>query len=167
MSLERGVRGVYSEAEIEPWGHHTQFPKVPPRSSLACQLWETSHSFLINIRSYPSVSVALAVQASLTKLPGLAILKAQLILATHQRSFIFCVPTQVTNTPDCKIDFWSVRCWRCMPAHCLRTPRCPKVQDLHCCLLLMIPTWGFCRTPVLICFWGVQNSAQRENQLLD
>lgn len=44
------------------------------------------------IRSYPSVSVALAVQASLTKLPGFAILKAQLILAMHQHSFLFCVP---------------------------------------------------------------------------
>lgn len=135
-------------------------PSFPasPRSSLAHQLWETSHSFLINIHPCPSVSVALAVQASLTRLPGLAILKAQLILAAHQHSFIFCVPKQVTNTPDCRIDFWSIRCWRSMPAHCLRTPKSPKVQDLHCCLLLTTPTWDFHRASVLICFWGVQNS---------
>lgn len=117
---------MYSEAETEPWGHHAQFPKAPPRSSLTRQLWETSHSFLINIHPCPSVSVALAVQASLTRLPGLAILKAQLILAAHQHSFIFCVPKQVTNTPDCRIDFWSIRCWRRMPAHCLRTPRAQR-----------------------------------------
>ena len=136
------------------------FQKLP--CMLAPQLWETPRGFLINICPGPSVFVALALQDSFTRLPGLAILEAQLILATHQHSFIFCVQKQVANTPDCRIDFWSVPCWRCRLANCSAVPTAqrpststtPSFAQPH-----LGVQWG----PVLICYWCAQSTAQCEN----
>lgn len=136
------------------------FQKLP--CMLAPQLWETPRGFLLNICPGPSVFVALPLQDSFTRLPGLAIPEAQLILATHQHSFIFCVQKQVANTPDCRIDFWSVHCWRCRLANSLAVPTAQR-PSTSTTLSFAQPHLGAQWGPVLIRYRCAQSTAQCEN----
>lgn len=108
---------------------------------------------LINICLCPRFLWVLLSMLALIGFQDLATLESQLIPATHQRSFIFCVQKKVAKTLDCRIDFWLVHCWRCVPTHHLSSANTLLAQHLHHHSSFPEPHGGSLGA-MLIHYWG-------------